>query len=368
MANKLAARVVHDIGGAPYLELTANDAALVGKPARIEFVAHGDVTRGGGIDVSRTLDSAAVTLSAQTRVPLPPGALTLYRYDGRQLRMGLRATVYVNDGILFDTTESFDLDCPWFERDCAARDVAKDVDPPDTFNFMRNLRAIPHAARIKVIAMTIVGGLVIGVNLLVGTHDQFVPESRTFFYDHSGSKGKSESPLEKALAGSGAFGLGLWFAIRAQLRRYLKLELRKPSPIARDTRVPARDLIAGVPHVAIDFAKVRVVAYNRERGRYQQKSNKKTETKSFSSPVRAVCLYEQDVMHLGAGAALASQLSGDIDFGRVYEELLPPLLIDPHTGIDVHWELQFLHKDFVDHEITGADDVFDPALFHPAPR
>lgn len=366
MANKLAARIIGGEGGAPAeLELTALDPAVIGKPAHIELAAHGDVTRGGGIDVVRTLDSTAITLSAVSRIPLPDGARACYRYRGKQLNLGLRAIVRINDGIVFDTTETFDLDCPWSPPDCVARDCAKDVDPKDTFNFMKNLRAIPHAARVKVIAMSVVGVFVIGVNMIVGAHDQAVPESSTWFYDHSGSKGKSESPFEKALWGSGALGAGLWMAIRAQLRRYLKLELKPPGVVSPDARVPARDLIEGVPHVTIDFATVRVVAYNRERGQYRVKQKKETKTVSFSSPVRAVVLYQQDVMHLGAGQPLSSQLTGEVDFARAYAELMPPIQINPETGIDVSWELQFLHRDFVDHEIVGDATAFDPAHFRP---
>ena len=50
---------------------------------------------------------------------------------------------------------------------------------------------------------------------------------------------------------------------------------------------------------------------------------------------------------------LFDHLDGHVDFEPIFTELLPPQLISDTHGIDVVWEVQLLHPDFVDQELIG---------------
>ena len=63
-----------------------------------------------------------------------------------------------------------------------------------------------------------------------------------WLYSHYDGDGGSESPLVKALFGSGALGAGVWFLIRRQLRKYMKFhlaKLRRASSAASTTGSPS---------------------------------------------------------------------------------------------------------------------------------
>jgi hypothetical protein len=141
--------------------------------------------------------------------------------------------------------------------------------PRDRFSFIANLRAIPAKSRAIVLWLVIVGLPVIALNAVVGVRDQFVPDSQVWFYDHRGDDG-SESPLMKALMGSGGVGMALWLAIRRQLQKYMRFEARLPvaGQITRGSRCRVADMIEGVARVPLQQARVRVVAFNREHGQY----------------------------------------------------------------------------------------------------
>jgi hypothetical protein len=90
---------------------------------------------------------------------------------------------------------------------------------------MTNFKAIPRANQAITGLLLLIGAIVVGINTLVGIHDQFKPDHQTLFYDHRDSDGDSESPLQKSLVASGALGAALWLAIRRQLRKYMTFEI-----------------------------------------------------------------------------------------------------------------------------------------------
>ena len=199
-----------------------------------------------------------------------------------------------------------------------------------------------------------VGLVVIGFNTLLGVHDQFVPESQTYFYDHRGDDG-SESPLMKSLVGSGATGLSIWLAIRAQLRKYMRIALKKNEAPRRGMRISAADLIEGESRVPLEQITVRVVACNRECGQYKRGSGTKERTVSFRKTTRAVKLYEKFLAHVPAHVPLQTYLDGEIDFEPMFASLYPPLMVTGSHGVEVAWEVQLLHPKFVDQELPGPN-------------
>ena len=157
----------------------------------------------------------------------------------------------------------------------------------------------------------------------------------------------------KALMGSGAAGAGIWMAIMFQLRQYMRFQMKAHPPIGRDSRLRLSDLIEGESKVRLENVVVRVVACNRECGQYKRGSGTKERTVSFRNPINAVMLYERRILQIPAHRPLGMYIDGEVDFRPMFDLLLPPLMLSSSHGIDVAWEVQFLHPKFVDHELDG---------------
>lgn len=282
-----------------------------------------------------------------------------YDYRGHQIDMRLESKLEIDDGLLFDTElEGVHrvgiLDRP--RIDGAAKELAE---PSDAFDFVANLAAIPAGSQALVLLLGLVGTLVMLANLALGIHDQFSPEAQTILYSHYDSDGDSQSPLIAALVGSGFLGFLVWLAIRKQLRKYMTFRLAADiPPLEPSTVIPAARLVRGRPRVPLTGATLRVVAYNREHGQYVRGSGTNQRTVSFSTPVRAVVLFERAIPDLPAGVPLASALEGEVAFRELFAALYPPCKPSSTHGVDVCWEVQLLHPLFVDQEIVcEANDL-----------
>lgn len=358
MSTTFRARLVHGLSDdAPQCELGGIAPELIGHAATLSLRVKVDVKRSSGVDASEPICEIPLKLTAtQLRLPLPTLPASLYRYRGQGIDIDLVARLRVDDGVIFDTTLEAPLDLPTRTLSANAAASATWIEPPDQYSLAANLRALAPRDRLIVKLLLAIAGLVGGGNAVIGLHDQFVPESNVLWYDHRGSDG-SESPAMKSLAGSGMLGVGLWIAVRARLRRYMRITLAADvSTPRRGERRAARRLVRGEARVPLERSTLRVVAANRERGQYREKSGKETKTRSFRNPVQSIVLYEQFLPHVPAGSALEDHLDGDVDFDAIYTELLPPLKAGASHGIDVVWEVQLLHPDFVDQELVGPDN------------
>lgn len=327
----------------------------IGREAKVEFVLCVVVSRSGGVNRESSLGRVTLRLHAAAVEFTPPTRVAIaYTHRGRAIDCRIEARVRIDDGVVFDARRQLPCDLP-LARAAAEADAPRQVDPPDQFRLRDNLHAIAPWRRAVVYLLLALGALAAGGNALVGVHDQFVPDSAALFYDHVDRKGKSESPLLKALFGSGGVGLGAWLAIQAQLRRYMRLALRPGTRLPRrGGRLHLEDILRGSARVPLDDFRVRVVAWNEECGEYSERdSNNRRTTYSFRTPCRAVVLYDRRIDFLPAGAPVEHYVTGELDVERLYAALLPPLLAAPSHGIDLRWEVQLLHPTLVDQELAG---------------
>jgi len=355
MSNGFSARIEGGLTEAStYCVLSGIPAAAIGQDATFSLTLHVDVTRSSGIDSSRALHTQPLKIQATTmRVAIEALPRCMYRYVGQKINMSVRARLVVDDGLVFDTRLEADLAIAERKPQASVEHAAAWIEPTDSYSLAANLRALSAKDRMIVQVLLAVAAIFGGGNAALGLHDEFVPESQTYWYDHSGDDG-SESPAMKSLTGSGALGLGLWVAVRARLRRYMRIALRSNVATPRaGERIAMRDLVEGEARVALERTTLRVVAANRENGQYSEKSGKETKTHSFSDPLQAVILFEQFLAHVPAGSALADHVDGDVDFDPIFSVLLPPQMAGSNHGIDVVWEVQLLHPEFVDQELTG---------------
>jgi hypothetical protein len=351
-------------GSRPVLRLLVTDQGLVGKQAQLRVLRIAKVTRSSGVDKQDSLFSENFTVRSGEQVfSMPSTRADLFHYKGEQLHIRLQAEIEIDDGVIFDTEVSVDAS-PLCRLPVRSKLKQKGNDvhsPKDYFRFWKNLSAIPAGARAMVLWLCIIGLPVIAANALLGAHDQFVPESQAFFYDHTDSDGDSESPLFKALAGSSMLGAALWMAIRHQLKKYMRFEARWSGLplLKRGVRIPPGSLISADARVEIEKALFRIVAYNREHGQYkaEEKDGNKTKTviRDFTHDAGGIVLYQQQIMFLPAGKELADVLAGELDVTPLFDALHPPMRMGGTHGLSICFEAQLLHPDFVDHESELTD-------------
>lgn len=373
MSEQLTANVVREDDGC-VVRVLVHDAKLHGVFAKLDVKHRAHVKRGSPVHHEYPVITRRVTLQqGENRIALGDALDKRFAYIGEQLDLRLVATLELDDGVLFDTKVELDLGpgCRLAPRTAKVAQGKSVHSPSDRFNFFANLRAIPAGARAKVLWLLIVGGPIVLGNLLVGTRDQFVPESRAWFYDHSAGDGESESPLVKALLGSGAAGAGVWMLIVAQLRRYMTFEADTPEGVVtRDTRWQPDAMIRGKTRVAMQQATLRLVAYNCEHGQYTKReksgNSSRTVTRTFVNHACGVVLYERLLAYVPAGADINGFLSGDVELQRMFDALYPPLMLGPNHGLSIQFEAQLLHPEFVDQEVILGRVEVDAKDFYPA--
>jgi len=340
-------------------------ADAVGRTATLSLQLHVNTKRSRGIDQTRTIQAQEMRVTG-TRLEMllnePLGRL--YSHTGSSIDIDLRVHVEIDDGFIFDTKLHTEVERHLQRSPSPKEDAAKLIEPPDAYDFRANLAAIPPHNRMIVMILGAVGAVLIGINSLIGVHDEFAPDSSAYFYDHVGDDG-SESPAMKSLMGSGGLGLAVWLAMRRQLRRYMKFELgpRRGFP-RRGERWPTRDLVRGSARVPLEKTRLRVVAVNDEKGQYEEGQGTRKRTVSFTTPFRGVVVYDQYLPFIPANVPVETYLEGDIDFEEMFEVLYPPLTASSTHGIDLRWEIQLIHPQFVDQEIACSCDglVFEDFL------
>jgi len=334
--------------------ITVEDPDLLGHEAELTLTLRVDVLDRRPIPRERELFRTKLTLDRSSiEIPLPAEALCCYTYKGKEIEIELHARLEVNDGVLFDTKASEEQELSLAGKPEIRDDAEELIEPDDAFDFIANFEAIPPKNRGIVTILAAIALVVIALNSLLGLHDQLAPEEQTFFYSHRDSDGDSQSPLVNSLMGSGVLGALLWAAIRQQLRQYMSFELASLHPLRRTTVLPAGGLIKGTARVDLESVTVRVVAANQEKGQYRRGSGTKERTVSFTKPVRAVLLYERYLDHVPAGVPIESCLDGEVRFEPMFAALYPPLEVGKNHGLEVVWEVQLLHPDFVDQEAKG---------------
>jgi hypothetical protein len=229
----------------------------------------------------------------------------------------IKSELTINDGIIFDTQLTQDAEVAFAPRPRATQNPAAIVEPFDAYNVTENIRALPPGRRPGAWAAVIAAAALFGLKAMTG------------------------------------------FA-RSRLRHYMSMELHKlPARIRPGDEVDISRIIRGTSHMDLHNLVLRVVAANFEMGQYVRGHGKGRRTESFSEPARAVVLYEGFIKRLPAGTPLESVVHGPIHFDAMFSSLYPPQILGWNHGLTLHWEIQLIHKDYVDQELVGPWEVFE---------
>ncbi len=294
-------------------------------------------------------DERSITLT------IPDSEFTGFTYNGSKIEIEYLGFLKIDDALVFDTKVTEEVTYNLLKKPKIRKDTGKMIEPKDHFSFVTNLGAIPLQNQLATLILAVAGLFVITVNTVIGCHDQLSPESQTYLYSQRDSDGESSSPFMQSLLGSGAAGAAIWFAMRRQLRKYMKFKFKRvPNRINRSTRVPVGQLIHGLARVEMNDVRLRVVACNLEKGQYMRGSGSDRRRVSFSEPVQGVVLYEQHTMSIPGKQPVENSFEGMVDFGPMFDALYPPAVVSKTHGLFVYWEVQLLVGKLVDQELVGS--------------
>jgi len=134
--------------------------------------------------------------------------------------------------------------------------------------------------------------------------------------------------------------------------------MNMPANIYPDKTYKVSKFFSGRSRVPLEDITLRIVACNMEKGQYVRGSGSNQRTVSFSEPVRGVLLYEKCVNHIPNRVQIRNYFDEEISFKSMFEILYPPYMASPTHGIDVYWEIQLLHPEFVDQELIAPTKHF----------
>ncbi len=295
------------------------------------------------------------------KIKVPAEKLRIYTYKGGMIDIELRTQLTVDDSLLFDTKLSESHQLPLGDKPKVADEADGIIKPDDVFKFVANFKAIPFHNQVITLMLVTIGGILALISAITGIHDQFVPEAQTWFFSQINSDGESQSPIVGGVVFGGVIGGVVWFAMKNQLRKYMKFRWRSalPAKINPGVDYPVDKFFAGKAQVPLDDITLRIVACNMECGQYRRGSGSNVRTVSFREPIRGVVLFEKTVPSIPASSPISSWFHGDTFlFDDMFRVLYPPNMISLTHGIDVRWEIQLLHPEFVDQELEGPKGHF----------
>ena len=335
-------------------EITSNDTKVIGQPFSFSIFTKVTVTQSRGINSKIRAHKRDFTMQQSQTLSVPFSQLKALPYQGKSIQIALEAILEGRSKTKHTPKIIHRLEKPFFQRAPQVKGAANLIEPKDIFSFRKNLKVIPFHNQIITLVLTLIGMMVVAVINIVGLHDQFCIDGQQYVMSRTDSDGDPQSPILSALAASGLVGAAIWMLIKAQLRKYMHLEKR---PIAGGL-VPglvcrAGDLFYGKSRIDLENIKLRVVACNQEKGQRVEGHGSDKRTVSFSNPVQGLLIYEKRIDHIAAGDSVERWFPEEVYFDRIFNNLLPPMMISSTHGLDLYWEIQLIHNELVDQELIG---------------
>ncbi|MCD5380847.1 hypothetical protein LR004_02870 [Candidatus Gracilibacteria bacterium] len=336
------------------------NSEMYGKKVNFGIISKVQVIDGSAVNTQKTIFKHTFVVQSSTEdIIVDMSKYKNFSYNGTNINIVLFSELVIDDAIIFDTKITKQIESSLFIKPKVSSNSELIINPKDSFNLIENIKAVSTDSMIKLFGLSLLGGVVILVNMLVGIHDQFTIESQTYLYSHHDSDGDANSPLVDALIGSGALGIFVWRMMKKQLRKYMSFGIRKIKFLGtRDKKYKIRDIVKGKSRVDLKNIELRIVACNMEKGQYIRGSGSNRRTVSFVEPIRAVSLYSKKIDFIPRNVDVGEYLDGEVSFEKMYKSLYPEQRVSETHGLTVHWEIQLLHKKFIDQELIGDANYF----------
>lgn len=299
--------------------------------------------------------------SQPVHIDIPINAITIYPYKGSKINISIQSRVKVPRKWMMDKKikhqHYIQHKQPKYSHPKCAEHV---MDPKDSFDLLKNLSALAPQNQLMAFLLLVTGAVLILINTIIGIHDQMVPEMQTWLYSHYNSDGESSSPLVQSLVGSGGLGAAIWFMLKKQLRKYMQFHFRQGQIKVRpNTDYMIKKMVTGKSRVDLKNITLRIVAANVEHGTYIRGSGSNRRQVDFSNPVNGITLYQEFISHIPAKMPIDDYISSKtFTFDALFEKLYPPQMLGKDHGLDLSWEVQLIHQDFIDQELIGAKHIF----------
>ena len=149
---------------------------------------------------------------------------------------------------------------------------------------------------------------------------------------------------------------GVWYVRKRALKKYLSLDASKTislSPKPGEYYALA-DIVSGRAEIDIEDVNFRVVCCNRERYRILQRSHNSSTWVDAYRDFNGLVLCEKKIKRIRSGALLAEFLpkAKELCFDQMFSKLYPQAMVSQEYGISVYWEIQIIHDELVDREIS----------------
>jgi len=241
------------------------------------------------------------------------------------------------------------------------------LEPNDVFNLSTNLKTIIGSHRTLAFIYIIIGAILLTVFGVIGIYDQSIQPSQNvilFPQGHSIGKGAIlNHPLIKAICLNFFIFLLFWYLMKKELRTYIsKPKVNWPEEVNQQTVLSVNKLIDGLITSNLENLVVKIVAGNYEK--YSYFDVMANQQKITVHPKKAIVLYEKRIPKVSKGDNLSIYFDNEeFQLSKIFDTLFPTVKYDSKNGLFLHWEVQILHKDLIDHEIVGCTSIFNLSDF-----
>lgn len=118
-------------------------------------------------------------------------------------------------------------------------------------------------------------------------------------------------------------------------------------------KIPVSKIFDGRTKIDISKTRIRIVAYNSEKIKYQKQEGRHAEYIELDNCVRCVCLYDKN-LSIKKDIDISSQILDHVSLYPIFDFLYPSIDFDSHNGLYLEWEIQLINPYFKDIRVKGT--------------
>ena len=348
------------------LLFSLDDEKLVGRNTNIKLFLDAESSHYLGSksasDSKLLFESDMEVIGPELRVYVPKEKVIGFAYDGIYLKTRYRAVLkikevseYILDSMHFNSiSHKKDRTDEGVEQESQKVGLAGVIQSllsggKGKFDLRKSFTVMPLVAKIQIIFY----GLVFILSFLF-----FVIAKLNFI----------KSDIFYAGDMVGVFGMffgGIMFLyVSSYAYKYLKVTVIKKCPFVKsDSHCKVKDFVNALAKIDLKNLTVAVIARNYEKGKVKVRRQRTYSKLPFREVVKEVVLYEKKVDVVPNKMQAESYFGEEIDFKKMYNEILPVMEVTPEFGIEFDVKVHFKTPDFPDMSVTLPVDRFEkPAL------